>query len=310
MTVTDEKREWTMTEAVASQKADESDSGSTRWHCVDADDVIQSMDTDVASGLSVEEAARRLQDAGPNVFKSTDEARWYRVLGRQFIDVLILILLVAAAVSVIVGELADALTILAIIALNGTLGFVQEWKAERALKALRGMLSPRCHVVREGREREVAARTLVPGDVVRLETGDRVPADLRIVECTNLKIDESALTGESLSVSKRTAVVAKDVELAEQSSMAWMGTAATNGRAVGVVVRTGEGTEFGRIASLTESIGRETTPLQRKLGKLGKQLGIVAILISVMVSLAGWAMGETTLGDVPDRCLSCGRGRT
>jgi Ca2+-transporting ATPase len=261
-------------------------------HAASVGDLVRDLDTDVRTGLSADVVAARQQQYGKNVLHSTTEIHWLRVLARQFIDVLILILLVAAGISLAVGDVTDAITIFAIILLNGSLGFAQEWKAERALKALKEMLSPRCHVVRDGQEQEAEACTLVPGDIVLLETGGHVPADLRIVECRNLKIDESVLTGESISVVKTSDPVPVKSPLAEQHSMAWMGTAATSGRALGVVVATGAKTEFGRIASLTESIERETTPLQRKLGLLGKQLGGAAIVISIMVAAAGWAMGK------------------
>ncbi len=218
--------------------------------------------------------------------------RWYQVLIRQFTDVLILILVIAAAVSLAVGEVADAVTVLAIVLLNGVLGFVQEWKAEWSIEALQHMLMPHCKVIRDGDELDIDATELVPGDVVQLETGDFVPADLRIVHARNLKIDESALTGESDSIEKQTQCVDKDTPLSEQSCMAWMGTAVTTGRALCAVTATGSKTQFGKIAKLTETIGRETTLLQRQLSRLGKQLGAAAIVISVAVALAGWMSGQ------------------
>ena len=150
--------------------------------------------------------------------------RWYQILTRQFTNVLIIILLIAAAIAFIVGEAGDAVTILAIVVLNGILGFIQEWKAERAMEALQRMLSPRCRVTRQGHDLEIDAVGLVPGDIVTLEIGDRVPADLRIVEALNMKIDESTLTGESASVTKSVEPVGSDAHLAERASMAWMGT--------------------------------------------------------------------------------------
>lgn len=173
------------------------------------------------------------------------------------------------------GEVVDAITILAIVLFNGILGFVQEWKAERALTALKQMLSPRCRALRDGREQEIDAETLVPGDLVLLKIGDRVPADLRLIDAVNLKADESALTGESASVLKQRSQVSEDTPLALRSPMAWMGTNITNGRGKGVVVATGMETEFGRIAELTRSVEEEATPLQRKLAVLGRQLGML-----------------------------------
>ncbi|QDT12666.1 cation-translocating P-type ATPase [Planctomycetes bacterium K23_9] len=265
------------------------------WHAMTVEQTTALLHSNVTAGLSDTEVVRLQEKHGPNVLSATDAVRWYQVLARQFTDVLILILLVAAVVSIAVGELTDAVTILAIVLLNGMLSFVQEWKAERALEALTEMLSPRCHVIREGKEQEIDAVTLVPGDLVLLEIGNRVPADLRLVESMNLKIDESALTGESMSVLKHVDALAKDTPLAERASMVWMGTSATNGRALGIVVATGADTQFGKIAQLTETIERETTPLQQKLGVLGTQLGFAAIFVSVMVAVAGWAMGKPVL---------------
>jgi len=265
------------------------------WHELDADTAASQLRTNPQSGLGWAEAARRLEQQGPNTLQTMRKLPWYVVLARQFVDVLILILLVAAAISLAVGELGDVITILVIVVLNGVLGFVQEWKAERAIEALQQMLEPHCKVVREGETQIIDAKKLVPGDIVQLAIGDRVPADLRLITALNLSIDESSLTGESASVNKGTERVAADTPLAERRSMAWMGTAVTNGRARGVVTATGMVTEFGRIARLTQTVGRELTPLQHKLAALGKQLGILAIGISIAVAFTGWLMGKPML---------------
>ena len=262
------------------------------WHSLDAEAAITRLHTDSRYGLSAEDAERRLQQHGLNTLESGRKVYWYTVLARQFADVLIFILLAAAVISVAVGEMADAVTIMVIVLLNGVLGFVQEWKAERAIEALQRMLAPRCKVLRNGQEQTVDAKELVPGDIVILEIGGRVPGDLRLLETLDLKVDESSLTGESESISKDTAPVSEETPLAERSSVAWMGTAVTNGRARGVVTATGMATEFGRIARLTQTIGREITPLQRKLAVLGKQLGIFSIAISVVVAISGWLLGK------------------
>ena len=265
------------------------------WHSMDAEAVITRFRTDPRHGLSPAEAARRLQKHGPNTLEIGRRVGWYTVLARQFVDVLILILIAAAAISVAVGEMADAITIMVIVVLNGVLGFVQEWKAERAIEALQRMLAPHCKVVRDGQERGIETKELVPGDIVALEIGDRVPGDLRLVEALELRLDESSLTGESESVGKGIDPVDKDAPLAARSSVVWMGTAVTNGRARGVVTATGMATEFGRIARLTQTVEREVTPLQRKLAVLGKQLGIFSVAISVVVVLTGWLLGRPLL---------------
>ncbi len=267
----------------------------TDWHALPAKAVVERLHTDPQQGLSTAEARRRLAESGPNQLQAVRQTPWYTVLARQFVDVLIGILLVAAVIAFAIGEVGDAVTILAIVVLNGILGFVQEWKAEQALAALQRMLAPRCTVVRDGREQEIDARDLVPGDIVLLEIGDRVPADLRLLEAINLKVDESALTGESLPAVKDVNPVAADAPLALRHDIAWMGTAVTNGRARGVVVATGMATEFGRIAHLTQTVGEETTPLQRKLAVLGRQLGIYSVAIAVLVAAAGWLLGKPLL---------------
>ncbi len=265
------------------------------WHALDLRSVTDELATDPVKGLSEEDAGRRLESYGTNTLQSVKKTHWYVVLARQFTDVLIIILLAAAAVSLVVGEMADAVTIMVIIVLNGVLGFIQEWKAEKAMEALQRMLSPRCRVVREGMEREIDAWMVVPGDIVVLEIGYRVPADLRLIETLNLKADESSLTGESESVSKDVEPVACEIPLAERRSMVWMGTAVTNGRGRGIAVATGMATEFGRIARLTQTVGEESTPLQRRLAVLGKQLGLFSIAVSVLVAVSGYLLGKGLL---------------
>jgi Ca2+-transporting ATPase len=267
----------------------------TAWHALDAAIVLERLGTDPRRGLDSEEAARRLAHFGPNAFEAARKTPWPAILARQFLSVLILILVVAAVVSFAVGETVDAAAILAIVVLNGLLGFVQEWRAEEALEALRRMLAPHSRVVRDGHEQEIEARALVPGDLVLLETGDRVPADLRLIETIRLRADESLLTGESASVPKRVAPVDSEDSLAERASMAWMGTNVTIGSARAVVVATGEATEFGRIAHLTETLVEEPTPLQKRLASLGRQVGAFAIGVSVIVGVSGWLMGKPLL---------------
>ncbi len=262
------------------------------WHALRVEEVVAGLATDTRDGLASQEATSRLQVHGPNTLQTLRKTPWYTVFLRQFVDVLIIILFVAAGLSVVVGELTDAITILVIVALNGVLGFVQEWKAEKAIEALQRMLSPNCKVVRDGHEQTIEARDLVPGDIVALDTGDHVPADLRLATAVNLMVDESSLTGESVPVDKSTMPVGPETLIAERASVAWMGTAVTSGRGRGVVVATGMDTEFGRIALLTQSVDAEATPLQRKLAVLGKQLGVLSVAVSLGVVLTGWALGK------------------
>ena len=258
----------------------------------DADSVLATHGVDAVAGLTSTEAQRRIAKYGANTLPEKEQITYWQIFARQFQDVLIGILFVAAAISFIVGETTDSLAILAIIGLNALLGFVQEWKAEQALAALRNMLSPQCEVLRDNREQTIPAEELVPGDIVIIDTGSRIPADLRLLESVELKVDESALTGESLAVSKSVERVDQHSPLAERSSMLWTGTAATNGRAKGIVVATGANTEFGRIAELTSAVSLDQTPLQRKLAKLGRQLGVMAIVVSAFIFVVGWLSGK------------------
>ena len=262
------------------------------WHAAAASDIVRKLTSSTTSGLDLPAAAERLARHGRNTLHAVNRIRWPAVLARQFADVLIFILLLAAAISAVIGEGADAITIMAIVVLNGIVGFIQEWKAERAIDALRQMLQPLCRVLREGVEQDVNAEEIVPGDIVLLDVGDHVPADLRLLDTVSLKIDESALTGESAPVEKQAKRVAADAPLAERSCIAWMGTAVTNGRARGIVIATGMATEFGRIAALTSSLERDRTPLQQKLGVLGRQIGLAAIAISILTASAGWIAGR------------------
>lgn len=264
----------------------------TPWQTRDVEAVIRAFESDVQTGLDEEEARHRVEEYGPNELVRIAKAPWYKVFLRQFTNVLILILFAAAAISLAVGEIGDAVTILVIIVLNGILGFIQEFKAENAIEALREMLHPTCKVLRDSKEQIIDTKLLVPGDIVLLEIGDKVPADLRLIHVYNLKVDESSLTGESASVYKNIDSVNKETPLQEQSDMAWMGTAVVNGRGSGIVVQTGMNTQFGKIAFMTQSVKTEATPLQKKLAVLGKKLGIYSIAISVLVALIGWMFGK------------------
>ena len=265
------------------------------WHALDVAAVEERLASDRERGLSTAEAGRRRALRGPNLLDEHRGTPWLAVLGRQFTNALIVVLIVAAAVSAAVGERADAATILAIVLLNGVLGFVQEWRAERALSALREMLSPFSTVLRDGEWTRVPAAELVPGDVLRLEAGDRVPADLRLDAVTDLRIDESPLTGESVPVLKSAPRVPHETPLAERSPMCWAGTTAVHGRATGLVTATGPNTEFGQIAHLAGTIVREPTPLQRRLAVLARQLGVASAMVAAGVAAIGLVRGLAPL---------------
>ncbi len=257
------------------------------WQNLDEGPLLREVKSDKRIGLSEEEAKKRVERDGENKLITISKTPWYIVLIRQFTNVLIVILLVAAAISLAIGEVGDAVTIMVIVLLNGLLGFFQEYKAENAIEALKQMLHPTCLVIRDSLEKIIDAKLLVRGDIVLLNIGDKVPADLRVLECFNLKVDESALTGESNSVYKSA--------IQKESNMVWMGTSVVNGRAKAIVVETGMHTEFGKIAFMTQNVEQEATPLQKKLAVLGKKLGIYSIAISVFVAIVGWLLGKELL---------------
>ena len=254
--------------------------------------VAKELGTNLQKGLGDDVIAQRQIQYGPNTIHSMHKEKWQGILLRQFTDTLIIILLIAAVVSLAIGEIGDAVTIMIIVVLNGILGFIQEFKAEKAIEALQKMLSLRCKVLRDGEEKEIDSTKLVPGDIVFLQIGDKIPADLRLVEAVNLKVDESALTGESEASLKSTKVVAMKSALGERSSMAWMGTNVVNGYAKGIVVRTGMKTEFGKIAQMTSEVGNTQTPLQKKLSVLGKKLGAFSVAIAIFVAIIGYLLGK------------------
>ncbi|MHC0053063.1 cation-translocating P-type ATPase [Actibacterium sp. D379-3] len=237
-------------------------------------------------GLSQAEAQQRLARYGPNMLRQTQQVSMMRILLRQFTGFLVVILIVAAAIAGALGEVVDAIGIGIVVVLNGALGFAQEWRSENALAALQNMLATSARVLRDGREQRIDTREIVPGDVVLLEAGDRVPADLRLTDALQLKLDESALTGESFPVDK---------ELGTGDVTLFMGTSVVAGRAEGVVSATGQSTEFGQIAELTTGITDKTTHLQHHLGVLGQQIGVAALLVSLLVGGVGVWTGQPPL---------------
>lgn len=239
------------------------------------------------TGLTSAEAARRLAEHGPNRLAEAQTISPFKILLRQFTGVLVLVLIAAMGIAAALGELVDAVAIGLVVLLNGVLGFVQEWRAENALAALRKMLDPQARVVRDGEAVSIPTSRIVPGDLVVVEAGDRVPADLTLHTALQLSIDESILTGES-------APVAKVID-GDEPARAFMGTALVAGRGEGVVSATGAKTEFGRIAEMTGSVGEKTTNLTRQLGRLAKQMGIGSILLGATVVLIGQLTGKDVL---------------
>ncbi len=261
-----------------------------RWHALPVGRTLETAGVDPEVGLSFAQARERLERYGPNELAVAKGPTALQTFLSQFNDFIIYILIGAAIISgVVLGEVIDAIAIIVIVILNGVLGFIQEYRAEQALQALRQLTAPTATVLREGHPHEVPAREIVPGDIVIIETGDMVPADARLVSARNLSIDQAVLTGESAPVRKEAEVeVPVDAPLADRDTMVYSSTIATRGRGRALVTATGMRTELGRIAQLVQEIGPETTPLQQQLDRLGRYLvflalGIVAIIFTIGV---------------------------
>jgi Ca2+-transporting ATPase len=263
------------------------------WYKSDKNDVANALSTTLEAGLSDEEAKKRLEQYGLNELIEKGAKSPWLILWDQIKEVMVVILLVAAAVSAALGEFNDVIVIMAIVVLNAILGFTQEYRAEQAIAALKKLSVPTVKVRRNGRIEEISARELVPGDIVLLEAGNAVPADGRLLESINLKIQEAALTGESEPVGKTDQILTgSNLTLGDRKNMVFMGTVATYGRGTAVITETGMNTELGNIADLLQTVEREQTPLQRRLEQLGKTLAWVAVGIIAVVVLLGLIRGE------------------
>lgn len=258
------------------------------WHSLPEGEILERLQTRNLEGLTSEEVQSRLETFGHNELREAPRPTFWARLASQFKDFLVMILIVASVISLILGDYTEAAAIMAIVILNAALGVIQESRAEEALAALKKMTAPEAQVIRDGKQQTIPTRDLVPGDIVILETGHYVPADVRLVEAVNLKIDESSLTGESVPVQKRAnTVLDREIPLGDRKNTAYMGTMVTYGRGRAVVVSTGMNTQFGLIAQMVQSFESEPTPLQRKLEQLGKTLGIAALAVCALVFLVG-----------------------
>ncbi|MHB0948562.1 MAG: cation-translocating P-type ATPase [Gemmatimonadaceae bacterium] len=264
----------------------------TTWHALAEAEVLARASTSLDEGLAPEEADRRLGESGPNVLARGRRRGVWAMLLSQLGDAMVLLLIAAAGLSAVVGEPADTIAIVVIVLVNAALGVVQEYRAGRALEALTQMAAPTAQVRRGGLVERIPAADLVPGDVVLLEAGNVVPADLRLVQVARLGVDEAALTGESLPVNKTVAPLAPDVAVADRRNMAHQGTTVTSGRATGVVIATGMRTELGRIAALLHGAEEVQTPLQRRLGEFARRIAIAVIAICTVVFGLGLLRGE------------------
>ncbi|QJD60536.1 HAD-IC family P-type ATPase [Pseudomonas sp. gcc21] len=270
---------------------------SSSWHTQSVAEVrhqLRSRD----KGLTAAEAADRLAQYGPNELGAASARPWWRRLLAQFQNVLIYVLLVAALVTALLGHWLDTSVILTVVLLQAVVGIVQEGKAEQALAAIRHMLAPQATVMRDGERQRIAARELVPGDVLLLEAGDRVPADVRLEQIHGLKVDEALLTGESVPVDKLTDQQPGDAPLAERFNMAYSGTLVNVGTARGVVVATGEQTEIGRISGLLSGVVTLQTPLLEQMNRFAKYLSLIIVVIGALVFLAGWMFSERPLNEL------------
>jgi Ca2+-transporting ATPase len=266
------------------------------WHALSAPDVAQRLVVDPEVGLSTGEVARRIAQHGLNEIRERSPRPLWRMFFDQFTDFMILILIGAAIVSGVIGEPPDAIAIVVIVLLNGVIGFVQEYRAERAVAALKLLAASTARVRRDGHVTHLSAQQLVPGDVVLLETGNVMPADLRLIETVRLKVDESPLTGESVPVEKRTAALHEvAVPLGDRVNLAYKGTSVTYGRGSGLVVATGMQTELGRIASMLGKEGAVKSPLQKRLAAFGQRLALAALAICAIVFAVGVLRGESVV---------------
>jgi len=253
------------------------------WHSIDVPTALRELQVDPSAGLSGGEAGARLAKYGPNELTQEDKASPLALFFNQFKNILIVILLVATVLSALVGEYVDAVIIFVIIVFCALLGFVQEYRAERALEALKNMLSPTITALRDGSEIEIPSKDLVPGDILVLEAGDKIPTDAKLIEIHSMQCDEASLTGESLPVSKELAVFGEDAPVGDRKNMVFTGTTVTYGRGKAVVCATAMSTEFGKIAHEVSAVTAEKTPLERRTDEIGKWLGIITLGICVVV---------------------------
>ena len=259
--------------------------------------VKELLHTDTVQGLTEHEAQERLREYGYNEFKKREHTTLWQKFVAQFKSFMIIVLLIAAAISGVTGYMngegmTDALIILVILVANAIIGMVQESKAEKSLDALERMAAPRCKVVRDGERRIIESRELVPGDIVEIETGDSIPADLRLTEAINLKVQEAALTGESVPVEKSTESIEGDVSIGDRVNMAFASCSVTYGRGRGIVVATGPDSEMGKIAAMIESVPEMKTPMQVRLDQLGRVLAIVSLVVCGIIFVIGLCYGR------------------
>ncbi len=263
------------------------------WYQFEVDEVFKRLDTS-EYGLTIEEAKKRLAEFGPNKLAEAERISKLKIIIQQFKSPLIYILLIAAIVTAFLQEYIDTGVILAVLIMNAVIGFIQEFKAEKSIRALKSMVIPKARVNREGREKEISSDELVPGDIVFLSSGARIPADLRLFRTIELRVDEAILTGESIPVEKTiTPIKMENIIAGDQRNMAFMGTIVVNGRATGVVVNTGKNTSLGQIAKDVQEISTIRSPIQEKIGKFAKLIGYITIGGAILILVAGLLLGKS-----------------
>ncbi len=274
----------------------------TLWYTLTGDAVTEKLNVDPAQGLSDDEAAQRLEQYGPNEIVDKGAKNPLLILWEQLTDPLVLVLLGAALVSAVLGQVKELVAIMAIVVINAVLGVVQEYRAEQAMQALKSMAAPLVRVRRNGKVREIESKNLVPGDIILVETGNIIPADGRLVESANLKTQEASLTGESEAVDKQSAALEdEDLGIGDRVNMVYRGTSATYGRGKVAITATGMNTELGRIATLIQAVDSQLTPLQKRMGEVGRVMFYasvsVAILALIIGSVEALIVGDILFGD-------------
>ena len=260
----------------------------TAWHSISVEETLENLQTHLLDGLTSDEVKARQTRVGYNELIQAPRPTFWKRLGDQIRSFLVLILVVSSIVSLLLGDYLEAAAIMAIVGLNAALGVIQESRAEEALAALKKLAAPEAQVIRDSHQQTIPTRELVPGDVVLLETGNYIPADVRLVDAVNLRIDESSLTGESVPVQKYAdTVLDREIPLGDRKNTAYMSTIVTYGRGRGIVVSTGMHTQIGLIAQMVQSFDIESTPLQRKLEQLGRTLGLGALVLCGLVFIIG-----------------------
>jgi P-type Ca2+ transporter type 2C len=278
--------------------SDQENKNRPKWHAMSAEKVLETLNCEIENGLSDNEVGKRTEKYGPNEIPKGKKRSWLSRLLMQFHNVLIYVLMGAAVITALMEHWVDTGVIVAVVIINALIGFIQEGKAEKALESIRKMLSLETVVVRDGKKQTIDADKLVPGDVVYLKSGDKVPADVRLAKSKDLRVEESALTGESTAVEKNTDPVDESAVIGDQLSMAFSGTVVVYGKATAVVVKTGADTEIGRINQMISSVEDKTTPLLKQIEKFGKKLSVAIILVAGAFFAFGYFLRDYSLSEL------------